>query len=691
MDIRKTTRQSSVPLGRLILLISAAFVIFSVSVVTFISIYMRDRAIDDLASQDAKKTSKLVFESLYAAMRKGWTKDDIRDIIDRLNLVEPDMRIRVFRGDPVIRQFGELPGEKELRESDPKLAKALTHAEEFLISGDDSIRYIYPIVVKQECLACHTLAKEGEVNGVIDISYPVHDLKLSIGFIINIIIVTFGALMALLFTGLYMNLKVFVVAPVMHFVSVIQEIIQHTDLTKRILRTSRISELQHMSEYFNRLLSTLQSYQSQLEDLSIRDPLTSAFNRRKFDMFLEDEIERSMRHNHHFSLIMLDLDNFKHINDTYGHPVGDLALREVSLVIQKHKRKTDILARLGGDEFAIILPETPLEDGISLAEKIRNLLASTLIELPSGSTKIRASVGVVAFPVNGENAESMKISMDVAMYKAKKQGKNKVCVIDQGDQQIMMDVFTQGEFLRKALDEDRLEAFFQPIMDTQTGDVFAYEVLARIRENDRVIPAVEFIHTAEELGYAEELDRRILEKGIRCMRNLNQQNKRIKMFFNFSSRTFSNTETIRRLPLLVREMGGNPKDMVLEITEREALPQIHELAPVIDELRTKGIEIALDDFGSGFSSFMYLKYLNVDYVKIEGSFIKNMSDDKRDLIMVKNINQMAHEFGLRTIAEFVEDPEVHRILKEMNINYSQGYLYGKPGPCGNNVEGFRPG
>ncbi len=673
---RKKRWLDSITLGQLILGVSIAFLFVTIFVIVLISVQVKEKAIRDLAREDARQTSRLIFQSLYSAMRKGWNKREIGEIIVRLNQIEPDMKIHVFRGLPVIRQFGEFPGEAGIRQKDPELLFSLLTGQEKLLTRQDEIRYIYPIVVKQECLACHTQARLGDINGVIDVTYPIKNLKISMNYIMNIIIGYFAVMMLVLFVGLYLQLKKFIAEPVIHFVSVIQEIIQHTDLTQRVQHTSRITEFRKLTEYFNRLLSTLYSYQARLEELSVRDPLTGVYNRRKFEQFLETEIDRSQRHDRSFTLVMLDLDNFKHINDTYGHPVGDLALKELAMILNRFKRKSDILARLGGDEFALILPETPLEKGLVAAENIRKLLSETSLELPTGYTRIHASIGVVTYPENGEETEKLRIAMDVAMYKAKRMGKNQVSILEQSDHRVMMEVFRQGEFLRKALDEDRVLAFFQPLIRMSDGEIFAYEVLARIVDGDTIIPAADFIQVAEGLGYAEELDRRILEKGLIFKRDKCKRN--VVLFFNFSSRSFQNMEKVRQFPDMVRSYDVSPAEVVIEITEREALPHIAELAPVIDELHSHGVRIALDDFGSGFSSFMYLKYLPVDFVKIEGSFIRHMSEDDRDRILVKNMHQMAAEFGLQTIAEYVEDAVILSILKDIGIHYAQGFYFGAP-------------
>lgn len=226
--------------------------------------------------------------------------------------------------------------------------------------------------------------------------------------------------------------------------------------------------------------------------------------------------------------------------------------------------------------------------------------------------------------------------------------------------------------------EDRIEAFLQPIIVVQTNDVMAFEVLVRIRDGEKIIPAGEFIEIAEELGMAKELDRMIFRKGLAHYVKVTAIHPQAKFFFNLFPRSFGDLDWIRGIPDLVRSAGVPCEKIVLEITEREALPNLTQVRAVIEELRTSKISVALDDFGSGFSSFLYLKYLSIDYVKIDGSFVRQIAADERDRIMVEHINDIAHQFGLKTVAEFVEDEATAKMLAEIGVDYAQGYYYGRP-------------
>ncbi|WP_428623611.1 EAL domain-containing protein [Sedimenticola sp.] len=670
-------RFKGMPLLHFILLLSVGYLVISLLVIFIISANVKHKAIEDLSREDARQSAELIFQSLYSVMSDGWDKKEILTTIERLNKAAPKMDIMVYRGKPVVKEFGDIPGEAKIRNSDPLIRQALDNGKEILRTSDSNIRFIYPVIVSKKCTRCHEEATPGDVNGVIDIRYPIENLKVSLSLIINIMLGYFILIMALLFTGLFFKLKAFVVKPIIALATVMGEITHNADLSKRVKHGGWIREVHHLTDYFNRMLVTLQDFQYRLEELTVRDPLTGLYNRRKFEHFLDYEVDRATRHSRCFCLIMIDLDNFKHINDTYGHPIGDMALQKLSLLLKNETRKTDVIARLGGDEFAIILPETDFDRGLSFAEKLRHILMNSALELPDCKIRISGSFGVVSYPQNGDGVENLNIAMDVAMYKAKRSGKNCVAILEDNENGAEMEIFKKGESLRLALEEGRVTAFLQPIVGIP-GSLFAYEVLARIDEQGKYITADEFIHAAEELGLTIELDSDVFKKGIAYLAD--HPSETTKLFFNLASRTLANQETIREMVAFARKMGISLNRIVFEITEREALPRISELSLLIDELHEFGIEFALDDFGSGFSSFLYLKYLAVDYVKIEGSFIRQIAVDRRDRIMVEHIASIANQFGIKTIAEMVEDEETSQLLQTYGINYAQGYYYGHPTP-----------
>lgn len=666
-------------LGKLLLLLSVISLLFASLLIFAVSGAVRDHAVHQLAQDDARQTSQMIFQSLYSAMRKGWNKAEIKEIIARINLSQPSLNVQVFRGKVVADQFGEMGGERQVISHDAALAQALSDGKDALLfPSPDTIRYLYPVVAKEECLVCHTQSHIGAVHGVIDVTYPISDLKVSFNYVLNSIVGYTLLVLALVFIALYFKLRYLVVTPLATFVDVMHRVTRDMDLSHRVSGGHLIVELRRLAEYFNHLLFTVQDYNAKLEELSVRDPLTGLYNRRKFEEFLEYEIIRAERNEYAFSVIMVDLDNFKYINDTYGHPIGDLTLKELSALLAGELRKGDVLARLGGDEFALLLPQTPPENGILVASKLHGKLSVHDFELPVGKIRVTASFSMVSYPEDGKTRDALHTAMDVVLYKAKKGGKNQVATAESDQDRTMMEIFKQGDFLRRALAEKRIEAFLQPIVGVAANRVFAFEALARIRDGETVLAAGQFIEVAEELRMLRELDLSVFNSGLEQLRLLSGRYPEAKMFFNLSTATFSDAAWMRTIPEQAAKFGIESSRIVIEVTEREALHNISQVKEMIDELRSRGIAFALDDFGSGFSSFLYLKYLTVDYVKIEGSFIQQIAIDGRDRIMVDHIHRMAHEFGLKTVAEFVEDQATADVLIELGVNYGQGYHFGHP-------------
>lgn len=648
----------------------------SLAVAFLYGLYIKKQAIDDLARVDARKTSRLAFEALYSAMEKGWSKEELDSIVVRLNKVEPQMRINAYRSPIVAELFGDRPDDKKARELDLKVAAAMKGEE--ILTGDEEIRYLYPIVVKQECIKCHTNAKIGDINGVIDVRFPVANLKISLTTMINSFIIFFIVFTIVIFAILYYKLNELLVQPIKQFILMIQDIISNNDMAKRISLKTKILEVKNIENYFNKMLDSIQDYYEKLQELSDRDYLTGLYNRRKFEEFLSYEVKRSVRHRHKFTVLMIDLDNFKYINDTYGHTSGDLVLKAVTEIFGSKLRNADILARIGGDEFAVILPETPYENAYAVVEKLRSSLEATPISLMFDQISLTASFGIAEYPEQGENIESLLTGSDLAMYKAKRAGKNTIARADQSDQEIASEIQKKGEFLRRAIDEDRVEPFVQPIYDVRSGNIFGYEVLARIRDGQRYMAAGQFIDVAESLGFASKIDQIILTKGLKAREEKGLWDK--QFFFNLSTKSLfgdSYVELIeehyKRSPRPEQKSG-----VTIEILEREAIHNVNGLMDIIEEMKKIGISFALDDFGSGFSSFVYLKYFDTDFVKIDGEFVKNIVVNEKDRIFVKHIHQISKEFGKLTIAEYVEDKETLEILQEIGVDYAQGFHFGRP-------------
>lgn len=424
---------------------------------------------------------------------------------------------------------------------------------------------------------------------------------------------------------------------------------------------------------------------SELEYYSTHDPLTGLHNRRYFNDMLDYEVGRSERHNHEFAILMLDLDNFKDVNDTYGHPCGDAALKLVAEKLQNVMRKGDLATRIGGDEFAILLTETGRSGALAVAEKLRVELREIQFECADGKVfHITTSIGLITFPQDAKNVSDLMSGVDIGLYRAKEMGKDGIATLESATDHIRIGRSTRdhAEKLRLALKENRVVPYFQPIFDCRSGDVWAYETLARLKEtNGETLSAGMFIETIEKYGLGRELDRAILQHALSVLKaRMETACEPNRLFINLSAQEIQGRGILGFAEQLCQEMDIPPSAIVFEILERDAIGDMTNMRKFLTNLREKGFSFALDDFGSGYNSFHYLRELSFDFVKIDGAFIRNILDSKIDRILVRNLCNMCQELGIKTIAEFVESQGVLEELRSMGIDYVQGFHLGMPLP-----------
>jgi diguanylate cyclase (GGDEF)-like protein/PAS domain S-box-containing protein len=402
--------------------------------------------------------------------------------------------------------------------------------------------------------------------------------------------------------------------------------------------------------------------EAQLRRLAEEDALTGLLNRRS----LENAVAARLAAGGGGALLLLDLDHFKFVNDSFGHAAGDDLIRAVAAVLREQTRGEDVIARLGGDEFAILLPGAGHDEADAIAAR---LLAGIEAERPTG-LHIGASIGAATFEGGpADEAGDLLVAADIALYEAKGAGRGRVAFY----RGLPGTSLTWVQRIRAALDEGRMALHGQPIVDLATGDHVGDELLVRmLDEHGAIVPPSSFLPTAETFGLIGEIDRWVLGRGV----EIAAEGRRVHV--NLSGTSVGNAEVLDTLEAGLRATGARPSDLVLEVTETLAVANMTEARAFTRRIRELGCALALDDFGTGFGAFTYLKNLPADYLKIDMSFVSELPRSEADRGVVDAIVGIATRFGLRTIAEGIEDEATRALLLQAGVDLAQGYLLGRP-------------
>jgi len=424
--------------------------------------------------------------------------------------------------------------------------------------------------------------------------------------------------------------------------------------------------------------------ESQLVFQASHDEMTGLINRNEFERRAERLISISRENETEHALCFMNLDQFKVVNDTCGHIAGNEMLRQISTLLQHEVRKLDTLARLGGDEFGVLMEHCSLNHAHRVAASLLKAIQDYQFTWEEYSFPAGMSMGLVAITPTTSSLTELLKNADAACYIAKDLGRNRIHVSHSEDSHL---AHRHGEMqwvtrIYTALEEDRFCLFAQTIIPLNQSQGIHYELLLRMIDKDgKLIPPATFLPAAERYNLIENLDTWVVKKTFSFLADNTAFLQRINFLsINLSGQTLADTAFLKFIIQQFRETGIEGNKICFEITETAAISNLNVAKKFILALKALGCKFALDDFGSGLSSFAYLKNLPVNYLKIDGMFVKDIVNDPIDHAMVKSINEIGQLMGLQTIAEFVENDTIKELLKKTGINYAQGYGIGKPTP-----------
>lgn len=422
-----------------------------------------------------------------------------------------------------------------------------------------------------------------------------------------------------------------------------------------------------------------------LNHQATHDPLTGLINRREFEVRLKHALDSAQVDNSAHSLVFLDLDNFKIVNDTCGHLAGDELLKQFTLLLQRKLRQVDTFARLGGDEFALLLNGCCINKAATLTNEILTSVKEYRFQWSNNTFEVGTSIGITAVSRDSANTTELLSEADSACYLAKRNGKNRVQVYDQHNFLLLQH---RGEMqwvqkITQALADNRFELYCQKIISLKDKpiDCNFYEILLRLHDGqNNIIQPSEFIPAAERFQLMPTIDRWVVQNAFQVLKTDINDSPIWKTSINLSAQSVCDKDFFNFILEQQLHFQIDPKQVCFEITETAAIDNLQDAKHLITQLRSMGFGFALDDFGSGMSSFAYLKQLEVDYLKIDGMFIKEICENKVDRAMVTSINQIGQLMGIKTIAEFAETDGIVEQLKLIDVDYAQGSGIDVPKP-----------
>ena len=531
------------------------------------------------------------------------------------------------------------------------------NGEEVLqILDNHTIKFYYPIIAKQDCISCHTNAKANDILGSIYISYPIDELKVSLSTMINFFIVFIIFFSLVIFLALFIEFDKYLVKPIKSFVTNINTISQNTDLSKRIDIQNDIQEIHSMQNVFNHMLDSIE-YQF------YNDTLTGLFNRKK----LIEQLDK----NKNATLLIINIDTFQEVNDLYGNDIGDKVLKEYGQLLHDliHDECCSLF-RLHSDEFAILCAQQmDLAELERFAMHIVDTTAKKEFHIDSETIISITSTAGISY---GKNL--LLTNADIALKFAKRQKKK--YLVYQTSMKAEHEYEQNMKWtkrIKEAIENDKIEPLFQPIIDCKTKEIIKYEALMRmVDDNGEYIAPIHFLELAKKNKLYHDLTKIIINKTFDQFKDATYMAS-----INISVYDILNEEIVSLIIQRLKETNIGHR-ISFEIIESEGIENFEQVMDFINKVKAYGCKIAIDDFGTGYSNFEYLMKLKVDYIKIDASMIKNIDVDKDSQLVTETIIDFAKKMGIKTIAEFVHAKSVYDKVNEIGIDYAQGYYFGTP-------------
>lgn len=645
---------------RLILKITFFLLLSSIICILFASIYLKHTAMDNLAEDDAHKTSELIFETMNTRMQEGWAKEDLTKILNRLEHIREDLKVHSYRSEKVEEIFGVNLKDQEIVKNDIFIQKAMLGEKQFMIQENGSIRYLYPMKVSSECLSCHVNAKIGDVNGVLDISYPPSEIKISLDSMIYYFVIFFIIVILVFFYLFYFVINVKMVQPLVALKDEIISVSDTDDFSKEVFVTTNIKEIKTLQFSFNKLLNQINTYYDELLQNIYFNHLTSLPNYVKLEQDLEQKEFNS--------LIIINIDDFRTINQFYGTKVGDKIIQLMANVLKEKTKDVGSLYKLHSDEFAILL-DTNVD--IKFCEKLIKSIRKYDFIYEESTIHVTISLGITydekdAIIEKTTNTIRKAINENVSI---------KVfddSLMNENEHEHASHIeWTKN--IEIALNEHKIVPFFQPIKDAKTNVINKYETLARLEKDGVIYTPDKFIDVSKRSKQYHQFTRAMIHNSFEYFKD----KEGISFSMNFSIEDIQDNKSIDLLFKYLDKYDIGHR-FILELLETEEFSDFDIVNNFIQKLKTYDVKVAIDDFGSGYSNFAYIGNLDIDFLKLDSSLIENIHTSSNSYKVVKNINTFAHDMGLKTIAEKVHCEEIELLLKDLGIDYLQGYHIGKP-------------